>query len=176
MTQLDKTKARAIGVSNFTKEHIEAIISASGVTPANLQIERHPLLPQLDLIQYCEKRGITVVAYSPLGNNTIGVPLLTEHEKVKAIAEKHKITPGQVLIAWGTSLPNVAAIPKSVNADRIKSNLELKTLDKVDIDVLNSLGETEGRRYNVPTLYGTRWSINIWNDPQETNTEHRVIV
>ena len=70
MLALRKTgKVRAVGVSNFTVKHLEAIIKATGETPAVNQIEAHPLLPQDDLVEYCKKEGIHLTAYSPLGNN-----------------------------------------------------------------------------------------------------------
>jgi L-glyceraldehyde reductase len=62
-------KVRAVGVSNFTVKHLEAIIKATGERPAMNQIEAHPLLPQDDLVEYCKKEGIHLTAYSPLGNN-----------------------------------------------------------------------------------------------------------
>ena len=84
MTELPKSKARSVGVSNFTREHVsspslslslhlvsdadnlqlETIIKATGKTPAALQIERHPLLRQDDLIAYCKEKGIHITAYS----------------------------------------------------------------------------------------------------------------
>ena len=66
---LPKSKVRAIGVSNFTIEQIDGIIKATGVVPAALQIEAHPLLPQDDLVAYAKEKGIHITAYSPLGNN-----------------------------------------------------------------------------------------------------------
>lgn len=70
MLALRKTgKVRAVGVSNFTVKHLEAIIKATGEKPAANQIEAHPLLPQDDLVEYCKKEGIHLTAYSPLGNN-----------------------------------------------------------------------------------------------------------
>jgi hypothetical protein len=45
---------RAIGVSNFTIAHLEAIINATGVVPAVNQIEGHPSLIQKDLYAYCK--------------------------------------------------------------------------------------------------------------------------
>ena len=70
MLALRKTgKVQAVGVSNFTVKHLEAIIKATGETPAVNQIEAHPLLPQDDLVEYCKKEGIHLTAYSPLGNN-----------------------------------------------------------------------------------------------------------
>jgi L-glyceraldehyde reductase len=62
-------KVKAVGVSNFTIQHLEAIINATGEQPAVNQIEAHPLLPQDDLVEYCKKEGIHLTAYSPLGNN-----------------------------------------------------------------------------------------------------------
>jgi L-glyceraldehyde reductase len=62
-------KVKAVGVSNFTIQHLEAISKATGERPAVNQIEAHPLLPQDDLVEYCKKEGIHLTAYSPLGNN-----------------------------------------------------------------------------------------------------------
>ena len=64
MTKLPKEKARAVGVSNHTKEHLEALIDGTGVTPAANQIERHPRLLQTDLIQYCKEKNIHITEYS----------------------------------------------------------------------------------------------------------------
>jgi hypothetical protein len=47
-------KVKAIGVSNFTKEHLEWIIEATGVVPAMNQIECHPSLIQPELFAFCE--------------------------------------------------------------------------------------------------------------------------
>ncbi|KAI7019514.1 D/L-glyceraldehyde, partial [Hortaea werneckii] len=64
MLELPKSKAKAVGVSNFTVEMLEAIIKATGVTPAANQVERHPLIPDLRLMEYCAQKGIHVTAYS----------------------------------------------------------------------------------------------------------------
>jgi L-glyceraldehyde reductase len=82
-------KVKAIGVSNFTVEYLEAIINATGVIPVSIlsfmivsslscnlrvykavnQIEAHPYLPQDDLVAYHKKKNIHISAYSPSGNN-----------------------------------------------------------------------------------------------------------
>lgn len=64
MTKLPKSKARAVGVSNHTINHLEAIINATGVVPAANQIERHPVLQSNDLIEYAAKKNIHITAYS----------------------------------------------------------------------------------------------------------------
>ena len=74
MIEVQKTgKAKSIGVSNFTVEHLEKIIKATGVVPAMNQIEAHPALQQTELEKYCEEKGIKLTAYSPLGNNVSGL-------------------------------------------------------------------------------------------------------
>jgi L-glyceraldehyde reductase len=76
MTKLDKSKARAVGVSNHSKEHLQALIDATGVTPAANQIERHPRLIQPELIQFCKEKNIHITAYS--------VPTPREHCREEA--------------------------------------------------------------------------------------------
>jgi L-glyceraldehyde reductase len=46
-------KVRSIGVSNFTVEHLQKVIDATGVVPAFNQIECHPGLIQQELFDYC---------------------------------------------------------------------------------------------------------------------------
>lgn len=65
---LPKSKVKNIGVSNFTVEHIDAIIEATGVVPAVNQVERHPRLLQNDkLVPYLKEKGIHLTAYSAFG-------------------------------------------------------------------------------------------------------------
>ena len=64
MTKLPKEKARAVGVSNHTIEHLKALIDQTGVTPAANQIERHPRLLQPELIQFCKEKNIHITQYS----------------------------------------------------------------------------------------------------------------
>lgn len=97
MTKLPPSKVKAVGVSNFRPKHLDAIIEATGVVPAVNQIERHPLLPDLELMDYLKSKNIHATAYSAFGNNMVGEPLLTEHPKIKEAAEAKKCTPAQVM-------------------------------------------------------------------------------
>lgn len=56
-------KVKAVGVSNFSKRHLEELKEKTGFIPAVNQVELHPFLVQLDLIQYCKKEGIVLMAY-----------------------------------------------------------------------------------------------------------------
>jgi len=97
MTKLDKNKARAIGVSNFTTQYLDSIIKAVDVVPSANQVERHPLLQQPELVEYCAQKKIHITAYSAFGNNMFNEPLLITHPKIMAIADKLNATPAQVM-------------------------------------------------------------------------------
>lgn len=61
-----KSKVKEIGVSNFLENHLQDLISSSGVKPAINQFELHPLCYPKSLVEYCEKEQILVESYSSL--------------------------------------------------------------------------------------------------------------
>ncbi|KAL6815191.1 Aldo/keto reductase [Trichoderma sp. SZMC 28015] len=180
MTELPKSKARAVGVSNFTIEHLEAVISATGVVPAANQIERHPRLPDPALIKYCAEKGIIITAYSAFGNNTKGLPLLVNSDEVKAVAENlakkqgKTVTPAQVILAW-SQIGGHTVIPKSVTKSRIAENFQEVDLDDEAIAALNKLGETP-YRFNVPFNYNPKWNVNLFNTEDEKAAAHTPVI
>lgn len=171
---LDTGKVRTVGVSNFTVKHLEMLAKVSDVIPAVNQIEAHPLLHQLDLIAYCKEKGIHLTAYSPLGNNITGKLAVINHSAIAQVAEKVKATPAQVLIAWAAQ-KGYSVIPKSVTAERIKSNFIQIELDEGDMKTITALGEGVGySRGNLPYIYNPRWDINIFDEPEEANASRSV--
>jgi len=182
VTKLPKTKARSIGVSNFTIQHLETIIKATGVVPAANQIERHPLLRQDDLIAYCKEKNIHITAYSAFGNNVFDIPLLVTRPEIKSVAERlskntgSTVTPAQVLLAWAQHGGH-SVIPKSVTPSRIVENFKEVELSPKDITEIESIGEKAQRRYNVPYVANKpRWDINIFGDEAEKAASHQVIL
>lgn len=176
MIALPKSKAKAVGVSNFTVEYIEAITEATGVAPVANQIERHPRLLQNDkLIPYCKEKNIHITAYSAFGNNSFGLPLLITHSTVTKIAEKHGATGAQVVLAWSQTGGH-SVIPKSVTPSRIAQNFQEIKISDDDVKAINEIGEKDPMRYNVPLTYKPKWDINIWGDEKETAATSKVFV
>ncbi|WP_307825007.1 MULTISPECIES: aldo/keto reductase [unclassified Streptomyces] len=134
-------RVRAIGVSNFQREHLEHLIAETSVVPAVDQIELHPHLQQRAAREYHAQQGIATEAWSPLGQ---GKGLL-EVPAIVAIAQKHGRTPAQVVLRWHIQLGNVV-IPKSVTPSRIKENIDVFgfSLDTEDLAAISALDE--GRR------------------------------
>ena len=144
-----KGLTRHIGVSNFNISKLEEIIKNGQQIPEMNQVEMHPFLPQNKLVDYCKKKGINMTAYSPLGSGDRSSsikksdePSLFENPEVKALAEKHQVSPAQVLIAYSVHR-DIVVIPKSVNEGRIKQNLasgeihlsdeDMKKLNEIDL-------------------------------------------
>ncbi|TVY48437.1 putative oxidoreductase [Lachnellula occidentalis] len=70
MSNLPKSKVRNIGISNFSPEQLCHLISETGVKPAVHQMELHPYLQQSSWVAAHRALGISVTAYSPLGNSS----------------------------------------------------------------------------------------------------------
>ncbi|OCH92070.1 Aldo/keto reductase [Obba rivulosa] len=174
MIELPKTgKVKAVGVSNFTIEHIKGIVEETGVWPVVNQVESHPLLPQDELRTFCNEHNIHITAYSPLGNNLRGEKRLTDYPEVIEVAQKLNATPAQVLIAWGIQR-GYSVIPKSVHKKRILENFQLIELPPQEFEKISSLGKGRHVRFNMPITYAPYWDINIFGEEPEKKATHTV--
>ena len=135
---------RSIGVSNFTAEHLDRIIDETGVAPSVNQIEVHPLFPQLEMRRANEERGVRTESWSPLGKRQ--APLA--EAPVRAAAEAHGVTPGQVILRWQVQQGNLP-IPKSATPSRQRENLDVFgfELDEAEMDAITALGRSDGRLF-----------------------------
>ncbi|CAM0883562.1 unnamed protein product [Alopecurus aequalis] len=119
-------KARAIGVSNLASKKLGDLIAAARIRPAVDQVECHPGWQQSKLHSFCQSAGVHLTAYSPLGSpgttwmngNVLKEPV------VISIAEKLGKTPAQVALRWNLQMGH-SVLPKSVNEERMKQNLEV---------------------------------------------------
>ena len=119
---------RHIGVSNFSRTKLMALAATARIQPEVLQVERHPLLQQNDLLSYCHAAGIQLTGYAPLGaSHDSRPPVVLQHPVVVTIAAERQITPAQVLLAWGIDC-GTAVIPKSVHPKRLAENLAAATM------------------------------------------------
>lgn len=138
LTELRQSgKARAIGVSNYDVQHLSELLATSDEIPAVNQIEFHPFVfeQQRPALEYCQRQGIVVEAYSPLARSRV-----LNHLAIMHIAEQTGMTPAQVLLRWCIQHGTVP-IPKSANPGRIRENFEVFDfkLSPKDMDILDGL-------------------------------------
>lgn len=135
---------RSIGVSNFTEQHLTRIIDETGVTPVVNQVELHPYFPQVEMRAVHERLGIRTEAWSPLGKRQAP---FTEPPVARA-AERHGVTPAQVILRWHLQLGSLP-IPKSSDPDRMRANLDVLgfELDGDEVAAITGLARPDGRLF-----------------------------
>ena len=119
-------KVRAIGVSNFTRKHLEELAVFQVITPSANQFELHPHLPQAKLVSYCQQRGIQAVAYSPLGSGR--EPALQSDPGIRQMADNLGISPSQFILSWAISR-GTPVIVRSTNPQHLEENAHLQFID-----------------------------------------------
>jgi 2,5-diketo-D-gluconate reductase A len=132
---VDDGAVRAIGVSNFLPEHLDAIAAVGSRRPAVNQIEIHPTFQQQHLVAVSRDHGAAVQAYSPLGQGAdLGA------EAVVAAATAHDVSPAQVVLAWHLQRGHIV-IPKSSKRERMAENLAAARLrlSQQELDAITAL-------------------------------------
>ncbi len=132
--------AKAIGVSNFAADDLDAVLADADIAPAVNQVQFSPFQFRRALLDACRRHGVVLEAYSPL---TRGRGLA--HPTVAGIASRLHRTPAQVLLRWAVQR-GIPVIPKSVRRERITENAQVFgfTLGDDDLRALDALDRTGG--------------------------------
>ena len=126
---VDRGMVRYIGVSNFSVAEMQEAQAAMPKYPivcnqVLYNLKRRGI--ERDLIPYCEERGITVMAYTPLADGSLAVrPRLRagrNWETLEAVARETGRTPAQVALNWCLSHSPVVVIPKTNSVARTEEN------------------------------------------------------
>jgi diketogulonate reductase-like aldo/keto reductase len=130
-------RARAIGVSNFARHHLEELDDESDIVPAVNQFELHPFGQQHDVVEATRERDIAVQAYSPLTKAR-----RLDDSALVQIAKDAGVTPAQALLRWSLQKDFLVAV-KSTNNSRIRENAGVFDfeLNDAQMDALDELDE-----------------------------------
>jgi diketogulonate reductase-like aldo/keto reductase len=137
--------ARSIGVSNFSVDELEQVSARASVMPAVDQVQFSPFEYRRKLLDECERRGVALEAYSPLGTGRN-----LADETVRSIAETLGRSPAQVLLRWCVQR-QIPVLTKSTHRERIEENsrifdFTLSDSDMARLDALDQTGGTERAR------------------------------
>lgn len=154
---VDAGKTRHIGVCNFNVQLLMDLQAYARIPPHSLQVEMHPLLCQQALLSFCQKSGIRVTAFSPLGSPSyvelnmdggLGVGLL-EHPTITAVAAEVKRTPAQVLLRWNIQR-GVSVIPKATQKLHLAENLQIFDFELSEAQMSAIAALDKNMRFNDP--------------------------
>ena len=133
--------ARHIGISNFTVTLIEEAVKLSTEPLVCNQVECHPFLDQSKVIAATRKRGMAVVAYSPIARGQAkGDALLAK------IGKAHGKTATQVCLRYLVQ-QRIVVIPRTSKSERLKENFSIFDfeLSAAEMQEIFSLAHPSGR-------------------------------
>lgn len=124
-------KICAIGVSNFLQEDIENLWETAEIKPMVNQVLCHISNSPLELIDYCQKKGMAMEAYSPVAHGEA-----LKNKAIADMAEKYGVTIPQLCIRFDIQL-GMIVLPKTANPEHMKVNgdVDFIILDK-DMEIL----------------------------------------
>jgi 2,5-diketo-D-gluconate reductase A len=146
--------ARTWGVSNWQVRDLEQMYAAYGYYPAINQIEYHPWWRESDVVAFCNKHGIAVEAYAPVGDGDR--THMRDSPIFAQMAAAHGVTVGQVILSYDLQSGADIVIPRSFQASHQLENLNLfgpggvpvVTLSEVEIAAIQS-NHTYGKAYHT---------------------------
>lgn len=109
-------KIKAIGVSNFLQDDLENILADCKIKPMVNQILLHISNTNTELIDFCNKNGILVEAYSPIAHGEA-----LKNDAITDMAKKYGVSTAQLCIRYVIQLGTVA-LPKTGNPVHMKDN------------------------------------------------------
>lgn len=179
-------KVRYLGISEASPETIRRAHATHPLTAVQTEYSLFERAPEVNgVLATTRELGIEFVAYSPLGRGVLTGAIsstddfeegdfrklsprfagdnlaanLTVVDKVRAIAERKGITPGQLALAWVLHQEGVVAIPGTKRRTYLEENVaavdvELTAEDLAALDEIAPVGVAAGDRYAKEALKG----------------------
>ena len=150
----EEGKLKAIGVSNFLEDDLASLLPSCNVRPMVNQILTHIGNTPLSLIETCEKEGILVESYSPIGHGQI-----LKNPQVVAMAEKYNVTPAQLCIRYTVQLGTVS-LPKASSREHIRENARVDfAIGEEDMKTLKAM--------SIPGPYGKYAAFPVFSGKRQ---------
>lgn len=113
-------KIRSYGVSNFALKDMTETSQLNGGEAIVTNQVLYNLMRrgiEWDLLPWCQKKGIPVMAYSPVEQGR-----LLRNPTLQALAQERGVSAAQLAIAWLLHQQNVVVIPKSSRIEHVEQN------------------------------------------------------
>jgi len=135
-------KARAIGVSNWTEDHIRDLLAdGAHVCPHVNQIEMNPYTIYPKIVEYCRANNIVVEAYSPMGSSAGAV---RKDPVIVSLANKYNKNEGQIILRWLVQ-QGCVILPRSSSQQRMQSNTDIFDFGLTDAEITTITNLNKGK-------------------------------
>lgn len=148
-------KLRAIGLSNFEQADVDNILHSATVAPMINQVLAHVGNMPRELVEYCQRHGILVEAYSPVAHGQ-----LLARDDVRSIAERYGVSTVQLSLRYLLQL-GLLPLPKTTNPDHMRANADLDfAISDADIAALDAVEPvTDYGRDGFMPVFGGRLTL-----------------
>jgi diketogulonate reductase-like aldo/keto reductase len=125
---VDDGKVRHIGVSNFSLSQMreaEETLSKHELASNQVQYNLKARKIETDLLPYCDKNNIAIVAYRPVAHGGLANPSGKLREILDEISQRHEgKTPTQIALNWLVNKSKIVfPIPRASRPERIMENV-----------------------------------------------------
>ncbi len=117
----EEGKIRSIGVSNMTPKLWNKWVPDFKSIPSVNQVEFNPFIQQKELREILNPLNVKIQAWGPLGRGNTD---LLNNPVILELAEKYGKNSGQIILRFENQ-EGIIVFPKSLNPERIKSNMEI---------------------------------------------------
>lgn len=120
-------KIKFIGASNYTQTELIELENFLGKQKiSSLQAEfnlyEHYIINS-KILDYCAKKNISLIAYSPLDQGRIEYMNLEQRSFVNKLSRKYSKTTSQIILNWIISHGSIIPIPKTTNLIHLEENI-----------------------------------------------------
>ena len=138
----EEGKILSIGVSNMTPKLWNKWVPDFDSIPSVNQVEFNPYIQQKELKEILNPLDVKIQAWGPLGRGNAD---LLNNPVILELAEKYGKNAGQIILRFENQ-EGIIVFPKSLNPERIKSNMEIFDFKLTDseIDKLRALDTGKG--------------------------------
>jgi aryl-alcohol dehydrogenase-like predicted oxidoreductase len=168
-------KARAVGMSEATVDELDRAHAIHPVASVQSELSLWMRGPLADVVPWCAEHGAAFIAFAPLGRGFLTGKLNTEGfaetdvraadprftgagleanlaivDRVRAVADRHDATPGQVALAWTLAQgDHVVPIPGTKHMTYLEENAAAAhlMLTAADLAELDEIPKAAGARY-----------------------------
>lgn len=165
---MEEGKIRAWGISWGTEDapidYLERVHKICPISVVETQYSMVYRKPERTIFEFCEKYGVSLLAYSPLGNGFLSGTLGSNEsfsendfrrsmgrfsrevmennqdmlDEIQKIANQKNATPAQITLAWEVyQKPFIIPIPGTTKLHRLKENMQSIDIDLTQNDISN---------------------------------------